>query len=142
MGSNQPGQGGAGGARRTVLIVEDDAFLRAMYGFLLEQDGFAVLAAPDGPSALRIAGEHEHGIDLVIADYVMPGMGGFETWQRICTPGNEPDVLFLSGDPHQAHEALRAAGMQRPVLAKPFHPDAFLGVVHALVGPRAPSPAG
>ena len=125
--------------RRTVLIVEEDAFLRTMYGFLLEQDGFSVLSAPDGPSAMDLVGRHGGGIDLVVTDYMMPGTGGLEAWRelRIARPGAEPEVLFLAGDPHKVQEALKAEGLDRPVLAKPFHPDAFLSVVRALVGPRA-----
>lgn len=133
---------GGEGARRTVLIVEDDAFLRTMYSFLLEQEGFSVLAAEDGPGALELATVHRGRIQLLIADYTLPGMGGLETWQQMSAAGSAPDVLFLSGDPHAVHVALRESGLHWPVLAKPFHPDAFVGIVHALVGPAVAPVSG
>ena len=110
-----------------------------MYGFLLETDGFSVLSAPDGPTAIDLVRSHGGGIDLVVTEYMMPGTGGLEAWRelRSARPGAEPEVLFLAGDPHKVQEALRAEGLDRPVLAKPFHPDAFLNVVRALVGPRS-----
>ena len=125
--------------RRTVLIVEEDAFLRTMYGFLLEQDGFSVLSAPDGPQAMDLVARHGAGIDLIVTEYMMAGTSGLEAWRelRSARPDAEPEVLFLAGEPHKVQEALRAEGLDRPVLAKPFHPDAFLSVVRALVGPRA-----
>ena len=128
--------------RRTVLIVEEDAFLRTMYGFLLEQDGFSVLSAPDGPQAMDLVARHGAGIDLIVTEYMMAGTSGLEAWRelRSARQNAEPEVLFLAGEPHKVQEALRAEGLDRPVLAKPFHPDAFLNVVRALVGPRAAVP--
>ena len=136
MGTN--GNETAKKARRTVLIVEDDAFLRTMYGFLLEQDGFNVLSAPDGPSAVRLIEHHGPTIDLVVTDFTSPGRGGLEAWRHVRTAGagSEPELLFLAGEPNKVKAALDAEGLDRPVLAKPFHPDAFLTVVRTLLSPR------
>ena len=125
----EPSEPFSGEARRTVLIVENDAFLRSMYGYLLEQDGFFVLAAPDVVTALFIADTHWGAISLVVCDTLLPGLGKLEAWRSAQKNGSNPRVLLLSNDPNHASFDL-------PVLAKPFHPDSFLRLVRELTGPR------
>lgn len=64
------------GGSETILVVEDDDALREITVGLLEDAGYKVLAAKDGPSALKIAQAYQDNIDLALADVVMPGMGG------------------------------------------------------------------
>src|SRR5262245_18848931 len=104
--------------RPTVLVVENDAFLRSMYGYLLEQDGFFVLAAPDVAGALALTVTHGGGIALVVCDTLLPGLGKLEAWRSAQHNGGRPRVLLLSNDPNHAT-------LDLPVLAKPFHPDSF-----------------
>lgn len=64
-----------------ILIVEDSPTQSAELSFILEAEGFAVEAAPDGAKALsRLASER---FDLVLSDIVMPGMSGYELCRAI-----------------------------------------------------------
>jgi len=83
--------------RRAVLLVDDDPKLCQVTARNLQRRGFAVLVAPDGETALRMAKTHPGRIDLLISDVIMPGISGVllaEQFQAIrpLTP-----VLFISG---------------------------------------------
>ncbi|MEK7188914.1 MAG: response regulator [Patescibacteria group bacterium] len=60
----------------TVLLAEDDAFLRRMYATKFEQSGIPVLLAEDGKQALALARKHKPKLALV--DILMPRVDGFE----------------------------------------------------------------
>ncbi|MGH7899114.1 MAG: response regulator, partial [Candidatus Binatia bacterium] len=62
--------------RRTILIVEDEADIRELLRYNLEQEGFAILEAGDGELALSLARKHQP--HLVLLDLMLPGMNGFE----------------------------------------------------------------
>ena len=64
------------GGMRTILLIEDDRFLRKAAEAALRRHGFAVLTAPDGLEGLRLARAERP--DLVLLDLIMPGMQGFE----------------------------------------------------------------
>ncbi len=66
-----------GGETKTILVVDDDPEARTSYSETLGDSGYRVIARPDGPSALSAAREVSR-IDLVITDYLMPGMSGLD----------------------------------------------------------------
>ncbi len=71
------------GSRKTVLIVEDDQHVRKIASSLVENLGFRVLEAEDGPSAIAIF-DKTGDIELVFTDMVMPGpMNGVELVQKL-----------------------------------------------------------
>jgi len=86
----------------TVMCVDDDAGIRELYGALLGQNGYEVIAASSGRHALHVFETKEHEIDAVILDYEMPGMNGLElaTWLKqrhptlpvIMVSGSHPDL--------------------------------------------------
>jgi DNA-binding response OmpR family regulator len=58
----------------TILIVEDERFLSNVIRDRLQEEGYRVLQAFDGPSALTIA--RDHAPDLIILDVMLPGLDG------------------------------------------------------------------
>jgi PAS domain S-box-containing protein len=105
----------------TILLVEDDALVRDLAGRLLEQQGYTVLKAADGQEALLVAKAHVgETIHLLLADIVMPQMGGKELadWLKISRPNVK--VLYTSG---YADNAIVHHGVLDPgtnFLQKPF----------------------
>ena len=105
----------------TVLLVEDDELVRDLAVRLLEQQGYRVLKAANGQEALRISKEHGgETIHLLLADIVMPQMGGKELcdWLKISRPNVK--VLYASG---YADNAIVHHGVLDPgtnFLQKPF----------------------
>lgn len=100
-----------------ILVVDDDADVRATIGRALKELGYQVLEADGGPAALALIGEHK--VTLAIVDYMMPGQDGAEVAREVAALDPELPIVFSTG--HAALRALRsAAGDDIPVLEKPF----------------------
>lgn len=67
--------------KQTVLIVEDDEFLRALAAKRLDKDGFSVQVAVDGETAIATAKEVKP--DVIVLDLILPGLDGFEVLEKI-----------------------------------------------------------
>jgi CheY-like chemotaxis protein len=81
----------------TILLVEDEVNLRSLARQSLEKQGYRVIDAPDGASALEIAANHIGAIHLLLTDVVMPGMNGRELAQRISEVRPATKILYMSG---------------------------------------------
>jgi PAS domain S-box-containing protein len=106
----------------TVLLVEDEDGVRALTRHVLENCGYTILEACDGPGAVRLAGQHQGPIDLLVTDVVMPRMSGSEVAGRLAERYPGMKVLFLSGYTDDAvvrHGILEA---EVAFLHKPFSP--------------------
>lgn len=100
-----------------ILVVDDDNDVRAMIKRALQELGYPVLEAADGPSALTLFDESKPS--LVILDYVMPGMDGAEVARQLLA--RDPDIPIIFSTGHGALRALRAAaGEDVSILEKPF----------------------
>lgn len=100
-----------------ILVVDDDNDVRAMIKRALQELGYPVLEASNGPSALALVQEQK--LWLVILDYMMPEMDGAEVARRITTIDPDLPIVFSTG--HGALRALRsAAGEDVSILEKPF----------------------
>jgi PAS domain S-box-containing protein len=137
-----PGDGGpeAVGGTETILVVEDEAPVRAVTRQLLERNGYTVLEAPDGPAALALvdgAAGSRH-IDLLLTDVIMPGMSGRELADKLKARRPNVRVLFMSG---YTDDAVVRHGMLEPGLAyleKPFRPPTLLKKVRGVLQSRVP----
>jgi two-component system cell cycle sensor histidine kinase/response regulator CckA len=111
---------GLRGQGQVVLVVEDEEPLREVTGRILRRGGYTVLAAADGHEAIRLAGEQDGKIDVVLTDVIMPKMLGKEVVQRIREKLPAVRVLYMSG---YAHPVLASHGTLDPdvyLLEKPF----------------------
>jgi two-component system OmpR family response regulator len=77
-----------------VLVVDDEASIRALLSATLRLTGFEVRVATGGHEALAAAAEYAP--DLVVLDVMMPDLDGFEVAQRLRTSGRPVPVLFLT----------------------------------------------
>jgi two-component system OmpR family response regulator len=77
-----------------VLVVDDEASIRALLSATLRLTGFEVRVATGGNEALAAAAEYAP--DLVVLDVMMPDLDGFEVAQRLRTSGRPVPVLFLT----------------------------------------------
>jgi CheY-like chemotaxis protein len=111
------------GGAETILVVEDQEPVRRLTRKILETQGYAVLAAADGPEALQMAERHAGTIHILVTDVVMPGMSGREVGRRLAAGRPEMRVLYLSG---YADDSIVRHGVLEPGLAflqKPFTPE-------------------
>ena len=114
----------------TILVVEDEAELARLVVRELEAAGFRVRLAPDGPTALRLFAEEAP--DLVVLDWMLPGMDGLEVLRHLRQTSPLP-VLMLTA---RAEEVDRVIGLEvgaDDYLTKPFGTRELVARVRALL---------
>ncbi|WP_040593558.1 response regulator transcription factor [Schlesneria paludicola] len=79
-----------------ILIVEDEEALALGLKFNFEQEGFEVLLAGDGPTALRLFQNSDPRIDLIILDLMLPGMSGYEICSAVRSVNTLVPIIVLS----------------------------------------------
>ncbi|HMH75900.1 MAG TPA: response regulator, partial [Candidatus Udaeobacter sp.] len=82
---------------RTILVVDDDPWVRVLARDVLAGEGYRVLEASDGQDAIRVAAEHPGPIHLLLTDVVMPQMSGPELAKRLVRSRPETKILCMSG---------------------------------------------
>jgi len=115
----------------TVLIVDDDQKLLKMLRRTLVYEGFDVVTAADGREALAQVAAHQP--DVIILDWLMPGMTGIQVTEHLREGRDNTMILMLT-----ARDAVedRVEGLESGAddyLAKPFAPAELLARVHALL---------
>ncbi|MGC4053526.1 MAG: ATP-binding protein [Paludibaculum sp.] len=123
----------------TILLVEDDAAVRAMTARILSSNGYRVLEAAGGAEALATLERLNHLPDLLLSDIMMPGMSGYELAERVAASMPNLRILFVSGYPGAAAEKPTPIQINTPTLRKPFTSAALLAAVREAIG--APGPA-
>lgn len=122
----------------TVLIVEDEAALRAALRRRLEQLGFTVLEAGDGLEAVETFRRHQTEVRLVICDLTMPHMNGWETLAALRRLSPSVPVVLSSGY-DETHVMDHSDGRHADgFLAKPYEVERLRQVLAAALGPRRP----
>jgi CheY-like chemotaxis protein len=120
----------------TVLLAEDDPLVREFVCNMLRAQGYTVLEASDGGEALALveknAGEEIH---LLVADLVMPLMGGKELAERVRATYPEIKALFISGCCQYSAKGDDTLDVGVDFLAKPFRPDALVRRIQELLEP-------
>jgi CheY-like chemotaxis protein len=117
-----------------ILVVDDEAAVRAMIVRAVRELGYEVREAESGTRALELV--QEKAPHLVILDYIMPGMDGAETARRIAAIDEKLPIVFSTG--HGALRALRnAAGDEASVLEKPFTLAELDALLASVMEPRS-----
>ncbi|HMK74459.1 MAG TPA: response regulator [Myxococcaceae bacterium] len=104
----------------TILIVDDDAFVRTILRDMLSGQGYALLEAEDGRAALDLLGDRAP--ELVLLDLFMPRLSGMEALSTIRErwPGSRVLVISSLDSDRLVTEALEAGAAG--YITKPFHP--------------------
>jgi two-component system, cell cycle response regulator len=105
----------------TILVVEDELFFRHLYTELLSEDGYRVEAVESGEQALQRL--RQGGVDIVLADLVLPGISGLEVLRFCRNLDLPPEVVLVTGHAsmESAIQALKHGA--RDYLIKPFNPE-------------------
>jgi PAS domain S-box-containing protein len=110
------------GGRRVggILLVDDDADVRAVAAAMLRDAGHTVVEAASGGAALERLDHDEPHIEMLIADVAMPGMSGFELARAVRQERPDLPILFVTGF---ADMARSEEGRRETVLQKPFRAE-------------------
>ncbi len=121
-------------ASETILLVEDEAGVRALARRVLESRGYTVLEAGRGEEALQVSETHTGPIHLLLTDVIMPGMSGRALADRLAPMHPGMKVLFMSGytDNAVVHHGVLESGIA--FVQKPFTPEALLRKVREILG--------
>ena len=124
---------------KSVLLVDDSASAREIIGAMLKDFGLEVRAVASGEAALEFLAQPNSRCDLVLLDWLMPGLDGIETARRIralsSDSGQAPALLMISGGHYEtAADRIESAGI-RHVLAKPVSESTLYdAVLEVLLG--------
>jgi CheY-like chemotaxis protein len=126
---------GARHERTTILLVEDEAFVRRVAAEVLEAAGYHLLIACNASEALEVVHRQGGTIDLLLVDIVMPGMSGRELAVKFGCFYPAAQVLLMSGYAEQFAQADRYG--REVYLAKPFAAHTLLDTVRRLLNQNA-----
>lgn len=115
----------------TILLVDDEEFLRRLLARVLDGAGFDVVQAENGAAALKAVVGLDGALRLVVTDIHMPVMNGIEFAREFRPHHPAVPVLFITGrDPGITDDPAYFDGH---LLRKPFRSDAFLAAVGRLL---------
>jgi DNA-binding NtrC family response regulator len=121
-------------AKTKILIVDDAGPVVVLCVNVLQALGYAVKGANRGEAAVALL--RKEPFDLMVLDYKMPGMTGFEVFQQIRTqhPGMAVVLVTGHGTPEIINEANRMGFSA--ILLKPFTSDELRGTVEKVLADR------
>ena len=115
---------------QTILVVDDEAKLRAMVRLYLEREGFRVVEAPNGREAL-FAARYEKP-DLVLLDLMMPEMGGYDFIRQFTRESDAPIIVLTA----RIEESDKVVGLELGAddyVTKPFGVQELMARVRAVL---------
>ncbi len=124
--------------KRTILVVDDEEVVRDLLAGLLSQEGYEVLRAEDGTTAVALFESRAASIDLVILDMIMPRMKGEEVLARLRSMPLSPKVVISSGFMTEEQRGkLKDYGVDG-FLDKPYGEEDALKVVRSVLAKDQP----
>jgi len=119
-----------------ILVVEDEPGVRALTARMLRRLGYEVLEAGSGAEALEIQRARAMPVDLVLADVVMPEMGGREIVGQLQEMWDEIRVLYMSGYSDEVLDQHGALAANIHVIQKPFTVQDLASSVRSVLDER------
>lgn len=122
----QPAARPAARPMETILVVEDEAGIRALMRKILHKQGYTILEAANGEDAMQVAADYHGRIHLLLSDIVMPGMNGRELADQLREVRTDMKVLFVSGYSDEDLNSYGPLPEGSAFLQKPFSLAALL----------------
>ncbi len=117
----------------TILLIDDEEFIRELGVELLGEAGYTVLTAVDGESGLQLYCKKQDKIDLVILDLIMPGMGGRRCLEALMQINPQARVVVSSGYPENGSAGEARTAGSRGFISKPYDMRQILSVVRQVL---------
>jgi two-component system, cell cycle sensor histidine kinase and response regulator CckA len=119
-------------APETILLVEDEAFVREITCEILEDAGYRVLKVCNATEAKAVFQRHGKTVKLLLTDVVLPGQNGRELANELRTTNSGLSVIFISGYPENVVTHTCGEADRTFYLPKPFSAESLLRKVSQL----------
>jgi DNA-binding response OmpR family regulator len=129
MASIPPAPGGASTRPLTVLVVDDEAPIVELVGGYVRREGWELLTAADGVSALAIARDRQP--DIIVLDVMLPGLEGIEVCRQL-RAFSDAYVLMLTARSEEVDRIVGLAVGADDYLVKPFSPRELVARIKAM----------
>lgn len=120
----------------TILLVEDEAAVRALTRKILEMHGYTVLEAGGGEKAIALCQEYKGRIHLLLTDSVMPRMSGEDLSKKLSVMRPGMKIIYFSGYADYHLNQQRILEPDIPFLQKPFSPNELAAKVRQVLDQR------
>jgi DNA-binding response OmpR family regulator len=124
---------------KVVLLVDDDESLLDLMEHVIKKEGFRTDRATDGNEALRKASALNP--DLMILDFMLPGMGGYEVLRELQASGKGSIPIIVITGRHMDRkniEMVRQESNVKEFMEKPLRPAVLATTIHTLLKTRPP----
>lgn len=118
----------------SVLVVENEQFMREAVEDILNSIGIDVLSAEDGHEGIATYLSNQDKIDAVILDMRLPGLSGAEILQMLRSINPLVKVIVASGYDEQEIQRQLKGQSASSILRKPYNADMLLSTVQAVLG--------
>ncbi|HEX9550315.1 MAG TPA: ATP-binding protein [Candidatus Limnocylindrales bacterium] len=122
-----------GAASGSVLVVEDEPFVRDMTSRLLERAGYRVTTVTDGAAALAALDAAAGPIDVIVADVILPGISGIQLAEQVLERFPSVGLVLASGYTSETLDLERVTARGAIFLAKPMTGTQLLRSIQAAV---------
>ncbi len=114
-----------------ILLVDDEPSIVQLARMYLEREGYRVLAAHDGATALRMVAQRRP--DLLVLDIMLPQVDGFEVCRRLRAQGNPIPIIMLTARDDDIDKIVGLELGADDYLTKPFNPRELVARVKAIL---------
>ena len=119
----------------TILLVDDEAFLRGAISKMLQENGLSVIEARDGFLALDVIRSHKDSIDLLLLDITLPGASSREVYEEAKRLKPDLPVIVVTAKSEAVAAASLGTGIDH-FLRKPFSLSDLIGMIRQILPPR------
>lgn len=112
-----------------ILIIEDEPGIRSFIREGLKEEGYAVDEASDGTAGLKLALTNDAGYDLLLIDWMLPGLSGIEVCRQIRESRSQVPVIFLTARDAVQDTVLALETGANDYIKKPFSFEELLARV-------------
>lgn len=122
-----------------ILVVEDDTRTRDLLERYLKDQGFKVIAIPDGRRVLDIL--NTHSVQLIVLDLMLPREDGLSICRRVRQIGEDVPIIILTA---KSDEVDRIVGLEigaDDYMPKPFNPRELVARINAVLRRKQPASA-
>lgn len=124
----------------TVLVIEDDEFVRRLVERVLSQEGYRVLCAPNGQAGVALFRAQRDTVSCIMLDATLPDLQGTEALRQLLEIRNDIPVVLATGRSADEVAPLQAMSSLVNYLMKPFAPAEIVAGVRLAIGAGAARP--